>query len=83
MNKTETKRAAAILSKCGGNCKDCARLHFYSVTIPNASGSAAAVSHYFAWGCDALPVKKYSCIADTVRELHGIAAEILREEGVY
>lgn len=73
--KTERRALEAALKrvqKCGGDCSHCEKCHIYTASSPKAL--------YMAVGCDALPEKFFSCIADTPRQLHTAALETLQFE---
>lgn len=75
MNKKQIaalQKAMKTLEKCGGDCKHCAKCHFYSVSVERAV--------YYAFGCDALPEDLFSHISGTMGALHQEAAEAVKFE---
>lgn len=78
-NKTERKQLETALKrvkKCGGDCKHCEKLHYYSSSQYNPE----ARNIYFAFGCDLLPEKHFTYISDAPSRLHQDAIETLEFE---
>lgn len=70
--KKQLKNSLEKLSKCGGNCRGCAKCHIYT------SGNEKAL--YMAVGCDLLPSDMFGAVANYPSELHAEAVELLRFE---
>lgn len=75
MNKKQIvalQKAMKTLEKCGGDCKHCAKCHFYSVSAKRGV--------YYAFGCDALPEDLFSHISSTMGALHQEAVDAVKFE---
>lgn len=75
MNKKQIvalQKALKTLENCGGDCKHCAKCHFYSVSAERAV--------YYAFGCDALPEDPFSYISGTMGALHREAVDAVKFE---
>ena len=75
MTKTDRKSLEAAqkkLASCGGECIKCKKCHYYFTHTERAI--------YFAVGCDLLPEKLFSAIADVPSQLHASAVETVQFE---